>query len=412
MVLSSTVIASGLRFNALRCYGRSLAPQLQSPRHSFARSFSLISSTSPLNRRLGQSYFVLPTRSYTKPAEQTSELAAQATTAEHVTGAATEAITAAEGVTDIVDAASIGDVATPSIAEQTADLIPAALQYGDMAAMGLASWTPAGIIQWSMELINVSTGLPWFYTLIAGSLFWRIILVPVAIKGLQNSARLLPLQPQILASQEEMKKIRESGDKLALQKHALKMRKMYKDAGVSLGASALAPFAQLPVALGLFFGVRKMCQLPVPQLQQSGLEFLPDLTVPDPYMVLPLALCAAVNLQIVVGAKELNMKERPEMGHIMNGLRFLSVAGIWVMAGLPSGLMVSLLTTAIATTVQSLALQWAPLRRYFGIPIVSESVRGRLPSPLQTVHYLTDMYKQRVAEAAAMQKRQTKPKRR
>ena len=100
-----------------------------------------------------------------------------------------------------------------------------------------------------------------------------------------------------------MKKIREKGDTLALQKHALKMRKLYQDAGVNLGITALSPFVQIPVTLGLFFGVKKMCELPVPQLAHSGLDILPDLTVADPYLALPIALCAAVNLQISVSPK-------------------------------------------------------------------------------------------------------------
>jgi YidC/Oxa1 family membrane protein insertase len=180
--------------------------------------------------------------------------------------------------------------------------LPPALQFGDLAALGLVGWTPAGLARWSFEVINVATGLPWFWTLVAGSLFWRLALVPMVIQSLRNSARILPLQPQIIASQEELKRIRMTKDKLALQRHALKMRKMYRDAGVSMGVTALAPFVQLPVTLGLFFGVKKMCELPVVQMTHSGLGILPDLTVPDPYMILPILLCAAVNLQIHVSA--------------------------------------------------------------------------------------------------------------
>lgn len=178
--------------------------------------------------------------------------------------------------------------------------LPPALQYGDLAALGLVSWTPAGLIRWSLELINVATGLPWFWTIVAGSIFWKVILVPLSVQGLKNSARLLPLQPKIKVFQEELEVIRASGDKIALQRHALKMRQAYSEAGVSLGTSALIPFVQIPVTLGMFFGVKAMCALPVVQLAYSGLSILPDLTVPGPYMVLPILLCAAVNAQISV----------------------------------------------------------------------------------------------------------------
>jgi YidC/Oxa1 family membrane protein insertase len=193
-----------------------------------------------------------------------------------------------------------GSDLSPDFVDTIITNLPPALQFGDLAALGLAGWTPAGLVRWSLEVINVATGLPWFWTIVAGSIFWKAVLVPLSIKGLRNSARILPLQPQIVAHQEELNKIRMSGDRLALQRQALKMRKMYKDAGVNMGVTALIPFVQIPVTLGMFFGVKKMCDLPVMQLTQSGLEMLPDLTVPDPYMILPILLCAAVNMQIQV----------------------------------------------------------------------------------------------------------------
>ncbi len=188
------------------------------------------------------------------------------------------------------------------IIENAIDHLPAALQYGDFAAMGLTGFSPAAIVRWSMELINVSTGIPWFWTIVAGSLFWRFILFPFVVVGLRNSAKLLPLQPQLLKAQADLTKTKEKGDTLALQKQILKMKKIYDDAGVNLGTTFLSPIAQVPVTLGVFFGVKTMCELPVPQLAHSGLAILQDLTVPDPYMVLPIALCAAINLQISVSS--------------------------------------------------------------------------------------------------------------
>ncbi|KAF8229432.1 hypothetical protein L208DRAFT_1402199 [Tricholoma matsutake] len=299
----------------------------------------------------------------------------------------------------------------PDLVDTAIANLPPALQYGDLAALGLAGWTPAGFVRWSLEVINVATGLPWFWTLVVGGIFWRAVLLPMSIQGLKNSARILPLQPQIIASQEELKRIRISGDKLALQRHALRMRKMYKDAGVSMGLTALVPFIQLPVTLGLFFGVKKMCDLPVVQLAHSGLEILPDLTVPDPYMILPILVCAAVNMQIQVGAAEINLKERPEMGHIMNGLRMLSLVGVWVMSSFPSGLLVSLLTTSLATTVQSYTLQQPSVRKALDIPIVPEQYRGKLPSPMSTLRYLRDTWRSKVDEANTMAKQQKSRKR-
>ncbi|PFH48858.1 hypothetical protein AMATHDRAFT_64539 [Amanita thiersii Skay4041] len=370
--------------------------------HAFSRptirSLSLVSQCSGSLARHGTLKTFAQTRAFsrTAPARSNNEATAPAN------GTAVNFVsTTADQVAPAASSEAADAVSSSGIVENALSHFPSALQYGDFAALGLAGWSPAGLIRWSFELINVSTGLPWFWTIVAGSLFWKVVLVPLSVAGLRNSARLLPLQGQILQRQKELNKIRESGDKLALQKHALKMRKMYQDAGVNMGVTALSPFVQIPVTLGMFFAVKTMCQLPVPQLAYSGLDILPDLTVADPYMILPIALCAAVNLQISVGAAELNLKERPETGHIMNGLRVLSIVGVWVMSTFPSGLLVSLLTTSLATTVQSLALQVPKIRRGLDIPIVASEYRGRLPTMKETGQYLIKAWKRKVSEAQA-----------
>lgn len=400
--------ASGFVFASCRLSGHRFATAA-CPRPNL-RTFSHLSRLFRTGANHDILRIVVQTRTFSRtvPALSAAGVTTTSVKAPEVTSTPSEQTTTA--AIDAAEPAS-STLSSLGLVESAVSHLPPALQYGDFAAMGLAGWSPAGIIRWSLEIINVSTGLPWFWTIVAGSLFWRFILFPLTVAGLRNSARLLPLQSQILKSQEELKRIREAGDKLALQKHALKMRKMYQDAGVNMGITALSPFVQIPVTLGMFFAVRTICQLPVLQLKYSGLDILPDLTIPDPYMALPIALCAAVNLQISIGAAELNLKERPETGHIMNGLRILSVLGIWVMNSFPSGLMVSLLVTSMATTVQSLVLQIPAVRRALDIPIVSRDHRGRMPSFIDTGRYIVTEWKRKVAEAQAQTRQQANVKR-
>jgi hypothetical protein len=107
-----------------------------------------------------------------------------------------------------------------------------------------------------LELINVSTGLPWFYTIIAGTVVARLLLLPFSIKQLRNSAALAPHQPRLIELKEELDKVYKTGDKLAVQRVALKQRKVYEESGVSMLPMLLMPFVQLPVTLGMFFGTR------------------------------------------------------------------------------------------------------------------------------------------------------------
>ena len=61
-----------------------------------------------------------------------------------------------------------------------------------------------------------------------------------------------------------------TGDKLAVQRVALKQRKVYEESDVSM----------LPVTLGMFFGVKRLCAIPLEHSHWSDVSFLPDLTIP------------------------------------------------------------------------------------------------------------------------------------
>ena len=184
------------------------------------------------------------------------------------------------------------------------------LQYGDLTALGLTGWTPAGLSSWMLELVNVSTGLPWFHTIIAGTVLARLLLLPFSIKQLRNSAALAPHQPQLLELKAELEKAYQTGDKIAVQRVALKQRRVYEESGVSMLPMLLMPFVQLPVTLGMFFGVKRLCTLPLEQLHWSGVSFLPDLTVADPFYVLPVAAAVLMNVQLKVRKLIVRLRSR------------------------------------------------------------------------------------------------------
>jgi YidC/Oxa1 family membrane protein insertase len=273
------------------------------------------------------------TRHYSKesPAPVASE-ATGTTNSEAVEAASSAPVPPADVVSSATDSAS-------SLADTTAstfDAIHTPLQYGDLSALGLASWSPAGLVQWSMEIINTTTHLPWFWTIIAGTAFWRLAVLPFSLRGLRNTSRLLPYQDQITKIQADMNKAAVGGDPLTRQKLAFKLKEIYQTAGVSVFGGLMIPAVQIPVTFGMFIGIKNMCSLPVEQMKWSGLQWLPDLTVADPTWVLPILGVALVNIQIPFGAAEMDLKTRPSLPHIMNAMRVLSVASIFVTIFLPS----------------------------------------------------------------------------
>ena len=104
----------------------------------------------------------------------------------------------------------------------------------------------------------------------------------------------------------------------------------------------------------------------------------------------------------------MSVSGRPQMAHIMNMMRFPGAPVIaYLMADLPSGLLISILTTALFTAVQSHFLRIPSVRRYFGIlpPAIElgpdgKPLRQGLPSFKATYSWATEGLRERWSQAA------------
>ncbi|KIY44880.1 hypothetical protein FISHEDRAFT_28736, partial [Fistulina hepatica ATCC 64428] len=157
------------------------------------------------------------------------------------------------------------------------------------AALGLAAWTPAGVYRWSLELIAVGTGLPWFWVTIGGVVLWRVIVLPSSISGQRRAATLQMLQPKLKPIQDEIEGAKARGDTLALQIAAAKARSLMSKHNVDPLMSFVQLLIQIPVMLGTFLGARTLFDTSLEPLKHSGVSFMPDLTATDPWGILPIA---------------------------------------------------------------------------------------------------------------------------
>ncbi|KAI9571949.1 60Kd inner membrane protein-domain-containing protein [Boletus coccyginus] len=248
--------------------------------------------------------------------------------------------------------------ATVPTSESISEMLPA-----DLAASASDIWWPSGIMSWSFELLQVSTGMPWFYTIIAGSLFWRAALIPTALTSMRNSARLRPYSEQIKTLDDQAQGVK---DRAAQMEIMLKKQKLIEKAGVSLRSMFLPPVVQMVGNFGLFFAIKHMVQLPVPQLTQSGVWFLPDLTLTGDY-VMPTLVILAMNVQFLVMKKELD-PTKPVMAHAMNVMRVATFATLPMMTWMPTGLWLSMLTGMLLSITQSSLLRVPRIRQALAIP--------------------------------------------
>ncbi|KAI0673121.1 60Kd inner membrane protein-domain-containing protein [Trametes maxima] len=374
---------------------------VQRPRAGFARSELLTLQSHSRTFFWGSSKPATPAeKAEVVVSEKTAPEAAAVSTPDAVPVEPSAAVDAASSVPSPDAALPPVPAPTDALPTELVSAIPSPLQYGDLAALGLASWTPAGICRWGMELLQVSTGLPWFWTIVGTTVISRIILFPFSVKQMQGTAALAPYQKDIASIRDEMAEAQKKKDMLAMQRAALRQKLIYQKAGVSIGGMAVAPFIQLPVTLGMFFGVKRLCDLPLEQLKFSGFEWVPDLTVVDPTYTLPIIATVLMNVQISVSMRDL-IGQTPQMGHIMNFLRILTTGSVFLMANLSSGLVVYLITSITAMIAQSLILRQPGVRRLLRIPLIPDHMRTPAPSMVDSFKYARKWWNDKVADARA-----------
>lgn len=235
------------------------------------------------------------------PAEDTASGAAippsTPSSQDAVMAATSSSSTSVERLTSVTDATASATDATSSLTNTFASH---AMQYGDMAALDLVHYSPAGFFPWLIEVTHVSTALPLWSVIIVTTLGARLFLLPFVIRATRTSARLAPLQPQLAEIRAKVDKARVERDTLLMQQAMLKQQSLFSKAGVNPFDQIFMSVLQIAVQFGFFIGLRRMCTAPVEQFKDGGFGFIMDLTAPDPYFILPVLNTILVNAQLTV----------------------------------------------------------------------------------------------------------------
>ena len=160
---------------------------------------------------------------------------------------------------------------------------------GFLKEMGLDyGWGPTAFVETLLEHVHIYLGTPWWASIGISILIIRAALFKFYIDAADSSARrqvIKPLEAPIMARYHAAKA---KGDQMGLRQAWIERRTLYRSAGIRWWSS-LVPFVQLPLGFGMFRLMRGMSTLPVPGLDTGGLLWISDLTVPDPYIFLPVA---------------------------------------------------------------------------------------------------------------------------
>ncbi|KAI1078637.1 60Kd inner membrane protein-domain-containing protein [Whalleya microplaca] len=259
-------------------------------------------------------------------------------------------------------------------------------QIGYLKHLGLEyGYGPTAMCEWLLEHIYVYSGLPWWATFAAVALLFRGVMFKPTLTGSKHQF----LMAQVQQNPEFMKAKAEYQDAAyRLQDRSAQMLASQRMKAImqQTGAQFWRPFVSmltLPFTFGMFRLTRAMCAIPVPSLETGGFAWFTDLTVQDPFYILPvlsvsLAMVAMKQMQAAnaVNPSAANTNMQKGMMWVLPPLMFLGTA--W----LPAALQWFFFTFSVTSIGQTWATLNPRVRRWAGLPpLPRRSKSSSLSSP-------------------------------
>ncbi|KAF2467799.1 uncharacterized protein BDR25DRAFT_266178 [Lindgomyces ingoldianus] len=241
--------------------------------------------------------------------------------------------------------ASLGPIDPSQVTEHIGYLKELGLDYG---------WGITSTMQWMFEHIYIYSGLSWGGAIIVGTLVVRALSLYPLIRTADGQARMASISPVVKKLQTESTEAMRNND----TQRSLQLRRQvsaeYKLAGTSLFKTFGGMIFQGVLGFGAFRLLRGMASLPVPGLETAGFAWFTDLTVSDPYYILPLTVGLSMHLMA----------------------RFGGEAGPSTQGATPG---VKLVTHYILPFFMTTITTWQPaaLQIYFGLTTILGMVLGR-----------------------------------
>lgn len=235
-----------------------------------------------------------------------------------------------------------------------------------LESIGLGGYSPVGLIQRFMEFMHISYDIPWWTTIVIGTLCVRIIIFPLVIKAQKNMIKFSNHMPVIQELQARLSEARQCGDHIESARSATEMMQYMKKHNISALKNFIVPLVQAPVFLSFFLALRGMANAPVESLKHGGFWWLQDLTVHDPYYIMPVVTSITMYITIELGADGTNLKTMGVFRYVLRAVPFVILP---FMIHFPGAILTYWVSTNFISLVQTSLLKIPYIRKALDMPI-------------------------------------------
>jgi len=245
--------------------------------------------------------------------------------------------------------------------------------------MGLNSWWPTGWVQCWFEMGHASLGLPWWATIMATAVLLRIVTIPLFIYSQKVVAKNTKIMPKFIELQQKYQEASLGGNWQQKMRAQNDLAMFMKSSGYSPLSMVKPTLVQMPIFMSVFLALRGMVNVPVESMKSEGLFWFTNLTIGDPYYLLPLFNSLSIWAQMELGVEMVSASK-------MDGKQK------WIMRAVPV-----IMFPFLCSKSSALAIYWSssiwmsfllksmlkmePVRKYFNVPKVDTAAVANKMNP-------------------------------
>ncbi|KAL7558920.1 hypothetical protein ACA910_015497 [Epithemia clementina (nom. ined.)] len=232
----------------------------------------------------------------------------------------------------------------------------------------------------SIKFFHDNVGVEYATAIVGVTCLLRLALFPIMIMSQRATSRMAHLNPEMKQLQARFERIQNPSRQDQLQ-YSNDLKHLFKRYDVNPIRAFIAPIVQLPLFMGMFFGLQKMGKIFPEEFKDGGMFWFPDLTATDPYYILP--LLTSVSFFALTELTKHQIASSGDQGQFMvTFMRIMALIMFPIMLNFEASMLCYWTTNNILTLAQTQLLQTASVRKVFGIWDKPKPVPGHEPPSL------------------------------
>ena len=232
------------------------------------------------------------------------------------------------------------------------------------SSLGLAHGWPSGYMQSLLETIYINADMSWSGTIILATVLLRVCVFPIMLHARKKMVHANHHMPEFQQHQYNIH-IAKTKQELALATRKFKEFRIEKR--ISMSAQFVPPMCSGLLLSTMFFALRGMANCPVESMATGGMGWFVDLTVMDPYFILPVltASTLALNMKIGMDAAADQTQMPPQLMTLMKfGLPIMTLV---FTCTFPSALCLYWFTSNVISVMQGAVLRAPAIKNMFNL---------------------------------------------